>query len=439
MKQILLVAALALTSQFANAAALPPTIPSNPQQPLTPKPIVTNLTVHEWGTFTSVMGSNGLRVGGLHHEEETLPSFIVGRNVLGENLEALAPPGSGHGGGSHCQSVKGIDVCDDNTLSPTPISQPQYKVTPEVVTQKMETPVLYFYSDEKIQSRVTVGFPKGIISQYYPAPISFLPALGKIEGLSGGQVTFDVEVTTEKLALPKVEHGNVYAPARQVASNDIRSGDQNEKFIFYRGLGDFATSLIINSNLNDGITLQNYGLKISNVILLDVTSTTGAVKSLGALESKSTKHVTDKEFNDFRAAKLSREQFEAEAQKVIVQALVESGLYKDESLAMFNTWKSSYLKSNGLRALYILSRKETDTILPISITPEPQELVRTLVGRIEIFHASEEQQLLKDFRAGKRPLINADDRFAEPKLRRLLTLVDISERYYITKMINDLN
>ena len=449
MKQIFLVAALAvaLTSQLVDAAALPPSMPK-PQQPLNPQPIVNDFVVHEWGTFTSVMSSDGSRVGGLHHEEETLPAFIVGREVLNENLEAFLPPGAGDGGGSRCYKVKGLPVCDDYinpapnptpSPIPAPISQPKYKVTPEVVTQKMETPVLYFYSKEKIQSRVTVSFPKGIISQYYPAPISFIPALGKIEGLFGGQVTFDVEVTTEKLPLPKVEHGNVYAPAREVNANDIRSGNQNEKFIFYRGLGDFSTKLTINSNLNDGLFLQNWGANISNIILLDVTSTTGAVKLIGALAGQSNLHFTDKEFTDFRANKLSREKFEAEAQKIIVQALIDSGLYPDESLAMFNTWKTSYLKSKGLRALYILSRKETDAILPIAISPKPTELVRTLVGRIEILHASEEQQLRKDFQAGKRPLIGADDRFAEPKLRRLLELVNIYERDAVRKMIEDLN
>lgn len=440
MKQILLFAALALVlaSQVVDAAALP----STPQQT---SPSAKKFVVHEWGTFTSVMGSNGIRLGGMHHEEEELPKFIVGRNLLNENTEAFLPPdfgdGDAAGSGQKCHPVKGMDVCDDPRPTPVaPAPVPTYKVTPAVVTQKMETPVIYFYSDERVQARVNVDFPKGIISQYFPAPLYFAPAIGKIQGLAGGKTVFEVEVTTEKLALPKVEHGNVYAPAREVASNDIRSGNQNERFIFYRGLGDFSTDLNVTSTIDNGLTLKNYGYAISSVILLDVTSSTGAVKSLGSLETGSSQFINNKDLTYFRERqKLSRSAFEAEAQKVIVQALVKSGLYPDESLAMFNTWKTSYLRSKGLRALYVLSRQETDELLPLTVSPTPTALVRTLVGRIEILHNSEEQQLLKDFRAGKRPLFTADDRFAEPKLRRLLTLANVGELKRIHELIADLN
>lgn len=432
MKQILFFAALALAlaSQVVDAAALP----SNPQPT---SPSAKKFVVHEWGTFTSVMGSNGQRLGGLHHEEEKLPSFIVGRDLLNENTEAFLPPDFGDAPAplrDKCPPSKGLNVCD----TPEPI--PGYKVRPEDVTQKMETPVIYFYSDERVQSRVTVDFPQGIISQYFPAPISFSPAIGKVQALRGGRTVFDVEVTKERLVLPKVESGNVYAPAREVSSNDIRSGNQNERFIFYRGLGDFTTNLNISSPTGDGILLQNHGQAISSVILLDVTSSTGAVRSLGSLDEKATLHFNSKDLAYFRTKQvLPRAEFETAAQNIIVEALVQSGLTQEESLAMFNTWKTSYLKSKGLRALYVLSRKETDSLLPITVSPKPTELVRTLVGRIEILHASEEQQLLIDFRAGKKPLISADDRFAEPKLRRLLELVDASERFYIQKMINSLN
>lgn len=419
MKQILLFAALALAlaSQFADAA------PVTTNQ--TTSPAAKKFVVHEWGTFTSVLGSNGERLGGLHHEEEQLPSFIVGRDLLKET--SFIPGNNGR-----CRPSKGMPICDD-------IPDSTFQVSPEHVTQKMETPVLYFYSDEKVQARVGVGFPQGVISQYYPAPISFYPAIGNLRRLGGGQVNFDVEVTTEKLTLPKVESGNVYAPAREVASNDIRSGDQNERFIFYRGLGDFVTALHASSGVGQGIALQNVGTKISQVILLDVTSTTGAVKALGSMDYQQMTLVNDKDLAQFRSQKLPRAEFEAQAQKVIVDALVASGLYPDESLAMFNTWKASYLRSHGLRVLYVLSRQETDRLLPINITPQPTELVRTLVGRIEILHAEEEQQMLSNLRSGK-DLVIKEDRFAEPKLRRLLKLTsDMKEQAEIRRQINLLN
>src|SRR5438309_1702131 len=62
--------------------------------------------VHEWGTLTSVTGSDGVLLPGLHHEEEDLPAFVADRLA-----QAKADP-----------SI---------VLDPT--------------KQKMETPVTYFY------------------------------------------------------------------------------------------------------------------------------------------------------------------------------------------------------------------------------------------------------------------------------------------------------
>ena len=84
---------------------------------------------HEWGTFTAVQGSNGIPLGGMSHEEESLPSFVVGRNPIGE----LRDP--------NCQSVKGMDLCNGRFV---PSGRGVYSAE---VTQKMETPVIYFYSD----------------------------------------------------------------------------------------------------------------------------------------------------------------------------------------------------------------------------------------------------------------------------------------------------
>lgn len=420
MKQIFLFAAIAIAI-ISLADAAPTTL--NQTTSSTAKKFV----VHEWGTFTSVLGSNGQTLGGLHHEEEVLPSFIVGRDIL---KEITSIPGE-----QKCYTVKGMPVCD---------YVPEvngYQVIPEYVTQKMETPVIYFYSEENQQVQVNVSFPQGIISQYYPAPISFLPLTGKIHGLYGGYARFDVEITNEKLPLPLVEHGNVYAPAREVpAASYVRSGDQNEKFIFYRGLGNFTTNLAITAALEEGITIVNKGEAISSVILLDVTSSTGAVKALGSLEKKASLNLNVKDLAYFRDRdKKPRSEFELQAQEVIVNALVASGLYKDEALSMFNTWKTSYLRSHGLRVLYILSRNETDRLLPLGISPRPTETVRTLVGRVEILLATEEQQMLSNLRAGL-PLVLKEDRFAEPKLRRLLTLTNVaSEQAEIRKQITLLN
>ena len=68
--------------------------------------------VHEWGTNTIVVGSDGSLQRGLHHEEEDLPGFVYDR------IKAGSAAGS-----------------------------------PSVVLSKMETPVTYFYSDKPRSTR----------------------------------------------------------------------------------------------------------------------------------------------------------------------------------------------------------------------------------------------------------------------------------------------
>src|SRR5690348_17331847 len=93
--------------------------------------------VHEWGTDTIVVGSDGSLQRGLHHEEEDLPSFVYDRIKAGREL-------------------------GESSLS---------------VEIKMETPVTYFYSDKPLTVAASVNFPKGVFTQWSPAVSAFLPAI----------------------------------------------------------------------------------------------------------------------------------------------------------------------------------------------------------------------------------------------------------------------
>ena len=64
-----------------------------------------------------------------------------------------------------------------------------------------------------------------------------------------------------------------------------------------------------------------------------------------------------------------------------------------------------------------------DNILSLNVQPQPQSLVRTFVGRVEIFLDTEEQKFLKDIQTKKEEFkIETLGRFAESKLSRLEAL-----------------
>lgn len=378
------------------------------------------LVVHEWGTFTSVQGSNGQPLGGMHHEEEQLPNFVGGRDLLSETPSQR-----------DCRPFKGFPICDDQAPGPV--------IHGGDVTQKMETPVIYFHSDRPRQMKVKVDFPQGIISQYYPRPTLFRPAIGQAFALFGGHTEFNVEVLTAPVALPPVSRQSVYGPAREVSANFIRSGQENEKFIFYRGLGQFGTNLQLTSK-GGALTLNNRsGDAIPAVFLLEVTSRGGQIKGLGELQGNGQIQISASDLAGFRE-KLDRpERFMRNAKALLVSALVNSGLFKDEALAMVNTWERSYFQNPGLRVLYVLSRPETDRLLPLQVQPEPQAVERALVGRIEVLLDQEEQTLLASLERGELTLSQMG-RFAEPKLRRLKQLaVSTSDQQKLDLLIQQAN
>jgi hypothetical protein len=113
-------------------------------------------------------------------------------------------------------------------------------------------------------------------------------------------------------------------------------------------------------------------------------------------------------------------------------ALVQEKLYAREAAAMVQTWNDSWFGEDGLRVLYVLPRKWTDQILPLTLNPAPRELVRVMVGRAEMITPTMEQQLRKQIvkfsqadEAARQQVVAETrglslGRFAEPTVRRIL-------------------
>lgn len=381
---------------------------------------------HEWGTFTSVVDSTGVTQNGMYHEDEVLPDFV---HPFGELRKEAALP---------------------TPQPPPPPFNPRPPVNPpkppcrskvcfgqevlqnSVITQKMETPVIYFYADQAQAVDVNVKFPEGIITETYPGPVSTFPTLQDPHVIGFGESTFKLDILAAKSGnIPFVEADNIYGHARKVNSNLVRSGAETEKFLFYRGLGRFQPKI--------SITSKEGHLKISDLaksrplaaVLVHVDEFGhGQMLNLTEVKTKDEVNVLSS-----RIAQLKDHQADSpfiikgeQAKGLLVDELVASGLYKDEALSMVNTWENGYLKVPGLRLLYILPRAEVDAILPLSLTPQPEKLVRSFVARMEILLDTEEQQILADVLEQKYKFRGERlGRFAEPILHRVRTMVKKSE------------
>ncbi len=367
--------------------------------------------VHEWGTFTSVVDSDGNYLQGLHHEEESLPAFV------------------------HRLGYQGVDGGRLSKGMP---------YLPKPVVQKLETPVLYFYSDSPRDVRVSVDFPKGFISEWYPQSASRspskLPDCGLcspdietryLRNLADGSMTWEATITNEPQKLVDVPPDDVWAPSRKVpAASWVTRGGEAEKFIFYRGVGRFEPPFVADIEKVDPGRLEihasnNSEQAIGQVYLLDVHETDGRIVELGDVPADSTETFAPAP----KEMPLPIDELMDEAKSTVASGLVDAGLTDDEAEAMVETWARSYFAKPGYRLLYVLPPEWTERYLPTEIEPTPDELLRVLVGRVEILTPEVESETLDRLREAyehDRDLtdIASENRFAEPRFRRACQLAD---------------
>ncbi len=374
------------------------------------------MVIHEWGTFTSVQGSDGIDHIGAYKEDEKLPSFVHGFGEVFQPTYPEPPFDPGCFKNINCRVLRSNQI-----------------------TQRMETPVIYFYSDKDYSEsvRVNVKFPEGVISETYPAPVTSYPSRGATI-LENGEVNFEVDVLPQRnyldITIPFVEDGNIYKHARNVNSNTVLVGPnigarnhEAEKFIFYRGVGKFKGPLMAQGTLvqnhegdmTPGTRLINLnprdfaGGPIRSIMLLHVDKNHEATYQF--LPIKALTSGQEVKFNnDFiHSSRVPRSELKA----ALVSMLENEGLFHQEAQAMVDTWEHGYFETPGMRVLYVLPRENTETILPMTVTPVPQALVRVMVGRLEVVTEGEEYDIASRFVYNESPDFNYLGRFLEPKVR----------------------
>src|SRR4026209_1172966 len=83
------------------------------------------------------------------------------------------------------------------------------------------------------------------------------------------------------------------------------------------------------------------------------------------------------------------------------KTLVANGLYAKEAEAMVATWTDSWFEE-GTRIFYVVPRATGDAILPLAITPMPQQVERVFVGRLELVSAASREAVSSALTANDR-------------------------------------
>lgn len=363
-------------------------------------------TAHEWGTFTSVQGADGVQLDWNPFVASDLPPFVydVAKNGLDPRLRVL----------------------------------PLYLgKAAALARQRMETPVIYFYSDRERTVDVTVQFPQGHITEWYPQlnPDSFQTP-GRVTKLVWDRVTILPRTQHPKLEaeLPTHPAPSHYFPAREAEADFLRrelgrnSKPELESLLFYRGIGHFTAPLVVAiPNGANALHLKNNGAEpLGNLFVLQVTGDRANFSFVNTLSPRGTQEVVLPLSRGSQPLSEVAEKLGTEMRR----ALVREGLFEREAAAMVKTWRDSWFAEQGVRVLFTLPRAWTDRTLPLTVTPTPRKTVRVMLGRAEVITPAVERAVLAQLQkfsassATARPQITAETRtlglgrFLEPAVRR---------------------
>jgi hypothetical protein len=355
--------ALRLLAAGAVAACL--AIPSLSRSPVVEHGAASELTVHEWGTFTSVASPDGQAVAWVPlAPSPDLPAFV-------ERFRDDSPKCSLAG------------------------------------TVRMETPVMYFYNPRETTVSVKVSFAKGVITEWYPHASA-------VELNDAGHIRWDAVrlLPDSHAAFPSGNGDNHYFAARNTAATPLRvtapGGDQDEKFLFYRGVSTAAMPIAAHLTPEGKVLLENLGGEaIPSVMSIESRGgrlgyrVSGAVHDQALLDPPPLTASPDSMLNDLEGI------------------LISSGLYVDEARAMIATWRNSWFEE-GSRLLYILPAQTVNAILPLAVSPSPASTVRVFVGRLELITPATQMAVGRAFAAHDLPAIEQYRRFLVPILNAMM-------------------
>jgi hypothetical protein len=362
------------------------------------------LTVHEWGTFTTVAGPDGraqdwVPLGG----PTDLPCFV---ERYKNGLVKVVP-----------DAIVMRKVLPDGQLGPATASPNpfgpllDYEAARRGLkgTVRMETPVVYFYAAEPTNVRVDVSFPKGLFTEWYPkANVVQPPSWANVFKLAANNVatlawpSVSVKPGTRPL-LPGTDAPSHYYAARDTDAAPIEVNGQPEKFLFYRGVGGFGVPIAVSQLEGRRLHVRNLGTDVIPAVVV-FTSRGGKIgfRVHRTLDREATFEVP-RPSGDLKALR-----------RDLSAILVAEGLYPKEAEAMINTWRDTWFEE-GTRVLYIVPKPAVEAMLPLNVAPKPDAVSRVFVGRMDVI--APEQV------ADVRRAIGRDDRVALSKHGRLLGVI----------------
>ncbi len=345
------------------------------------------MTVHEWGTFTVLQGSDGKPVAWYQAPKDIvdLPAFVSKAGAL-----------------SKAGIISDLDLV------------------------RMETPVLYFYpeSDKAIDITVSATLKDGRITEIFPPAYHSNP----LQTVWRGTLFPPDSPELKKVPAADGPRGRHYAAARAVPDawlfrgqehpnalemyNTLRKVDPKhhmlptvepvDHFIFYRGAGNPGRfGIYARQDLKDPnkYTLRNADKatvpKLFALRVRDGKSSWVTVTDLATAKyDRVAKGMVNKQSLIFPEPSQSVSEVAGELRSAMIATLTDEGLTPHEAAAMVATWDDLWFTEPGTRVLAVLPQAFADNMVPLEITPKPTKIDRVFVARLELISRDKEARLM---------------------------------------------
>jgi hypothetical protein len=259
--------------------------------------------------------------------------------------------------------------------------------------EPMDRPIIFFHSPDAFEADLRIDFGAGIPGVWWPGTVN--PGihnesrLGEPPSGPYKSLTWHLHVKKPLFNLRNrqmptykdVPEGHWVRTLRGVEADDIYAtvGERNfglemERFVYYDGLlprGKLATSTVEKDRVVVGNQAKH---PLFDVTVVDRRSPDKPrLARLPQLDGGASKEL---DLKDLGGAK-----WPADGVKTLVGQLKDAGLFEDEAASLATLWTRDLLEGDGVTLFYRLPQEEYERLLPMTLKPAPEKLVR--VGLVQ--------------------------------------------------------
>ncbi|HEV3237048.1 MAG TPA: hypothetical protein VGZ25_08675 [Gemmataceae bacterium] len=255
-------------------------------------------------------------------------------------------------------------------------------------------PVVFFHAPETIAMEMRVDFPQGMPVVWWPRTSRPTLTRGARDPDAKPGEPFhylrwdffvkqnaaDVKMLTVPKdhwvsALRNVEADEVLCNSERNLNGRLRPGRyreqaEREKFIYYDGVIPNPAAIDLTALMDKEMARSRVKFPLFDLTVVDRRSRDhvriGRIDKLDALAKERPLRWTEQKAADWQD----------DAAKALVGQLKKADLFEDEANALVEIWKKDLFQAEGLTCFYRIPQEEYDRLLPVTLKPRPEKLVR---------------------------------------------------------------